>query len=169
MDSNPLTFVSYNSRGFNAEKQQFLKSLLSRCTVLFLQEHWLSDKQLPLLSNLDSNFVYAGVSGFGNRNILAGRPFGGCAILYRSDLAARVHVLDVHSNRVCALRLTTDSWRLLLICVYMPYEGDEKMTDDFADQLAIIDSIAHDNSDCHVVVGGILTLICHGVLCIQPC
>ena len=154
MDSRSLTLATYNSRGFNAERQQFIKSLLSRCSVLFLQEHWLSDKQLPLLSNLDSNFVYAGVSGFGNSDILAGRPFGGCAILYRSDLSACVQVLDVHSNRVCAIRLTMDALNLLLICVYMPYEGADSMTEEFTEQLANIDSIMYNNSDCHVIVGG---------------
>ena len=28
---------------------------------------------------------------------------------------------------------------MLLICVYMPNEGGEHMTDEFADQLAIVD------------------------------
>lgn len=40
---------------------------------------------------------------------------------------------------------------MLLICVYMPYEGDESMIDEFADQLTLIDSIIQSNSDCHIV------------------
>jgi len=154
MTSDFLTLVTYNSRGFNTKKQQFVKSLLARCSVLFLQEHWLSDGQLPMLGNLDTNFAHIGISGFGNTNILSGRPYGGCAILWRSDLSAQVQVLDTKSARVCAVRFVTNICRLLLICVYMPYEGGEAMTDDFADQLASIDSIIQSNSDCHVVAAG---------------
>jgi endonuclease/exonuclease/phosphatase family metal-dependent hydrolase len=36
----------------------------------------------------------------------------------------------------------------------MPYEGDDRMTDEFADQLSIIEDIISSNPDCHVVVGG---------------
>ena len=50
-----------------------MKTLLSKCSILFLQEHWLSDGQLPLLRNVNINFIYAGVSGFGNDEILQGR------------------------------------------------------------------------------------------------
>ena len=45
------------------------------CSVSnFLQEHWLAPSQLSLLGNLDDNFVYTGVSGFGNNDVLSGRP-----------------------------------------------------------------------------------------------
>jgi hypothetical protein len=36
----------------------------------------------------------------------------------------------------------------------MPYEGDDRMTEVFADQLEIIDSIISNNMDCHIIVGG---------------
>jgi len=50
-------------------------------------------------------------------------------------------ILDVDSKGVYAIRLCNDVYRLLFICVYMPYEGSESMTDEFADQLAIIENI----------------------------
>jgi len=55
---------------------------------------------------------------------------------------------------MCNIRLTSDAFRLLLICVYMPYEGGETMTDEFADQLSVVDSIIEANADCHVIIGG---------------
>ena len=149
-----LSIASYNSRGFNLSKQQYTKELLSKCSVLFLQEHWLADSQLPILGSINDDFLFTGVSGFGNTNILSGRPYGGCAILWRSDIQATVNVLDVDSNRVCAMRLCNDVYRFLFICVYMPYEGSESMTDEFADQLAMIENIIEANSDCHVIIGG---------------
>jgi len=38
--------------------------------------------------------------------------------------------------------------------MYMPYENRDDTTDDFADQLFIIETLINDNSDCHVIVGG---------------
>jgi len=150
----PLSVMSFNSRGFCADRQVFVKKLLSKCSVLFIQEHWLALSQLSLLGNLDDNFVYTGVSGFGNNDVLSGRPYGGSAILWRSGMNAHAQVLEVHSKRMCAIRLTNEAYRLLLICVYMPYEGGEYMTDEFADQLAIVDNIMEENTDCHVIIGG---------------
>jgi len=59
-------------------------------SILLLQEHWLSDAQLSVLGNIADNVSYTGVSGFTNSDILAGRPYGGCAILWRSDLMVNV-------------------------------------------------------------------------------
>ena len=50
-DRMPLKLVSYNSRGFNDCKQQYLLGLLRDTDILFLQEHWLSDSQIPDLSS----------------------------------------------------------------------------------------------------------------------
>jgi len=44
----------------------------------------------------------------------------------------------------------SEAYRLLLICVYMPYEGGRcslSMTDEFAGQLATVDSIMDANTD----------------------
>ena len=153
-DLENLTVMSFNSRGFGADRREYVKTLLSQCSVLFLQEHWLSDGQLPLLGSLNNNFVYAGVSGFGNDEILQGRPYGGCAVLWRSDMNVCTQVLSTRSNRICAIRLSNSVFRLLLVNVYMPYEGGEHMTDEFAEQLKVIEGIIVTNSDCHVVLGG---------------
>ena len=85
---------------------------------------------------------------------MSGRPYGGSAILWRSDMNVHAQVLEVHRKRICAIRLTNEAYRLLLICVYMLYKGGEYMTDEFADQLAIVDSIREENTDCHVIIGG---------------
>ena len=80
MHNNLKRFMSFNSRGFNESKQCYIRSILSGCDLLFLQEHWLSEDQLCWLNGLSSDHVAVGVSGFGNSDILDGRPFGGCAI-----------------------------------------------------------------------------------------
>jgi len=55
-----------------------------RRSVFFLQEHWLAPSQLSLLGNLNDNFVYTGIPGFGNDDVLLARPHGAvpfCGVL----------------------------------------------------------------------------------------
>ena len=149
-----LTFSSYNCRGLNSSKYSYIDSILSKCSVLFLQEHWLSDAQLSSLGSISPNISYTGVSGFDNSVMLMGRPYGGCAILWQSNLFVSVTPIDVNSRRLCAARLCSESLKLVLINVYMPYEDSEDNCDEFVDTLAIIEDVIQNNSDCHVVLGG---------------
>ena len=153
-ERNFLSIVSYNCRGFNSVKSGFLNSLLLRCDILFIQEHWLSDKQLSDLNQINTQFLCHAVCGFDNSDILSGRPYGGCAILWRSDLRARIEPVNTGSRRVCAICMRTDSWSVLFINVYMPYEDGEKRSDDFCSQLTTIEYLIHQHPDCHIVLGG---------------
>jgi len=150
----PLTTVSYNCRGFNSTKSQYILTLLSKSNILFLQEHWLSEAQLCLLGNISSNISYTGISGFDNSRILAGRPFGGCAILWHSNILANVRPLDLNNNRVCAVLVCTESVKLLFINVYMPYEDGDDKIDELVSILSVIEDLIETNSDCHIVLGG---------------
>jgi hypothetical protein len=44
-DLTSFSVVSYNCRGLNALKLNYVRTLLAKTTVLFLQEHWLTDDQ----------------------------------------------------------------------------------------------------------------------------
>jgi len=67
--SDLLRFVSFNSRGYNESKKSYIRSILTGCDLLFLQEHWLSDYQLTCLNDLSCDHVAFGVSGFGNSEV----------------------------------------------------------------------------------------------------
>ena len=84
----PVTLGSYNCRGYNSVKRDFIHKHLANVDILFVQEHWLSDSQLPDLGNVDNNISFSGVSGFDNSELLYGRPYGGCAFLWQSALLA---------------------------------------------------------------------------------
>jgi len=79
------------------------------------------------------------VSGFDNSEILSGRPFGGCAILWPSDIRAHIEPVNTNSRRICAVCMRTDSWSVLFINVYIPYEEVEERLDDFCSQLSTIE------------------------------
>ena len=53
-----------------------------------------------------------------------GRPFGGCAILYRKSLSLCISPLSPSSNRFCAIKccaVLSDGFSFLMFSVYMPY------------------------------------------------
>ena len=118
--ADSITVTSLNCRGFNAMKEVYINHLLNQCDVLFLQEHWLSERQLHIFGDINSEFTYAAVSGFGNDAVLTGRPYGGCAILLRKSLAVAFKQLECESRRLLAILLEFNDVKLLLINVYFP-------------------------------------------------
>ncbi len=51
--------------------------------------------------------------------ILGGRPYGGCAIIWRSNLSHKVTKLHTNNNRLCTIRLHGDHY-MIIVCVYFP-------------------------------------------------
>lgn len=153
-NTNSVVVGSYNCRGFNNSKTGFVSHILARVDVLFMQEHWLSDSQLASLSSIQPDFLSTGVAGFDSSEVLAGRPYGGCAIFWRSNLAFKVSVLHSTSRRLCAIRMSSNSVNLLLINAYLPFENNDCNTEEFTDQLFAIEQLIADNMDCFVVTGG---------------
>jgi len=122
--------------------------------VLFLQEHWQSDKQLHDLSVLSHEHNATGVCGFINDDLLAGRPYGGCAIFWRNTLSLSVRLIAMNSRRICSVLFTsTAGLKLLCMSVYMPYENDFASFDDFQSQLSVIDNLISQYADCQVIIG----------------
>jgi len=150
----PLTIISYNCRGFNSAKTQYIASLFSKCSILYIQEHWLAETQLSLLGNICANVSYTGISGFNNSDILSGRPYGGCALLWHSDLLVNVSPINVNSNRICAARVGIKSVNFLFIDVYMPFEDGDDKTDEFVFVLTLVENLIESNGDCHIILGG---------------
>ena len=94
LKSNMYLTVKHNCRGLNSSKKYYVVNLLSNCNFLFIQEHWLSSSQLSELNFLSPNHYGVGVSGFGNDDVLRGRTYGGCAILWRRDIRAMYKLLQ---------------------------------------------------------------------------
>ena len=115
---------SYNCRGHSSRfKKDYIADLLNDCDIFCLQEHWLSSKQLSDLSCIHDGFVYAAVSGFDDSEVLAGRPYGGCAIFWRANVNMHSDIVETHSTRLCAVRFESASWKILIVNVYMSCGG----------------------------------------------
>ena len=67
----------------------------------FIQEHWLLPDHLGAL-NISDDFISVSVTGMDNSELLAGRPYGGCAIMFHKCYS---HSIASCSKRFCALSL----------------------------------------------------------------
>ena len=152
-----MRVCSYNCRGFNDSKSQYIRKLLSNCDFLLLQEHWLAESQLICLSTISDDYLAAGVCGFDSSEVLPGRPFGGCAILWRKNIDANVTFVDTGNRRLCALKISSHTAKFLLVSVYMPYEDGNVNSDRTEEFISVLSSIEYLNSlhaDCTMVIGG---------------
>ena len=151
--SKSITIGSFNCRGA-LNKKEYLSALSLEVDILCVQEHWLSELQMSFLGDINDRFVYTGVSGFDNSTVLHGRPYGGCGILWRSDIVSRVTVLNTYSKRLCAIRMESNDWKMLVVCVYLPYEDGYDNIDAFSDEISRLENLINNNLDCHIITCG---------------
>ena len=149
--TNCIQLVSYNMHGF-CQGNLYLNELCRDADVIFVQEHWLYPSNLHLLNNISDEFVCFGVSAMTEltgKGILSGRPFGGVAILVRSNIAKNCHLVH-KSERFVIVRYLD----MLLINVYMPCKSVANYTDIYCDTLNNISAIISSEVHASVVFGG---------------
>ena len=119
-----IRFCNYNCRGWRSGSD-CVATLLKSVDLCFIQEHWLLPEHLGAL-DISDDFISIGVSGMDSSELLAGRPYGGCGILYRKSLSQSISRLRCCSKRFCALTLTltnpitSSTFNTLLFNVYLP-------------------------------------------------
>ena len=121
-----LVLSTFNCTGLNENRVAFLHEMLtSHCVdILLLQETWLLSSQLNKLSSIHPDFFSHGVSGMSDRSeLIRGRPFGGVAILWHRSMAASVKPIKCKNNRLCAVLVTLDQRKMLLVNVYLPCDN----------------------------------------------
>jgi len=74
--------------------------------------------------------------------------------MWRSNMLVSVDPVNDASRRICAVTISSNSWKVLLVNVYRPYESDALKTVEFIDLLTIIKEIVMSHSASHIIVGG---------------
>jgi hypothetical protein len=77
-----------------------------QCAVL------IRNLQLSALVSVPNSFMCTGVSGFAGNEILTGRRYGGCAILWRHDIGTQIEIIDMHSRGLCAVKFKFGACKL---------------------------------------------------------
>ena len=149
-----LRTCPFNCRGWN-NGLTTLSHFIDSVDLCFLQEHWLLRDQLHLINNISSDFLSVSVCGMDNSELVCGRPYGGCSILYQKSLASCITALGSCSNGFCGVKFNCSSGlSMLLVCVYMPSSSSPSSFSEYLNTLGELDGFIHSyHSDVVVIVG----------------
>lgn len=106
-----------------------IQNICDKCDIVLLQETWLRESELVMLSSLHVDFSGRGVSSMDStQGMHKGRPYGGLAILWRKALGhlCRIDLVDP-DNRLFAIEIECAGKRLSILNVYLPYDDGSNM------------------------------------------
>ena len=151
-----LKFVSYNCKGFNSSKVNHMLTIISKCDILFVQEHWLFNSQASVFQTYFPDMHSHMVSGMPDTDIMHGRPYGGCAIMWNNTLSCQIVPLQTVNKRLCVVKLNIDSCDYLLCNIYMPTDTtyDKSNLEEFSSVLNDIMCVSCTSNIDHIIVGG---------------
>ena len=115
---NNLNVATYNAHGVNDVTLSYLSNIMPNYDFILLQEHWLHSSNLHIFEDKIDNIHAYGTSGMDDTEIVSGRPYGGCAILWRNYLSCQVTPIPCDNKRLCIVKteFQTHTVLLLFIC-----------------------------------------------------
>ena len=135
-----LVITSLNCRNVKSSISE-IKNVCDHCDILLLQETWLLECDLPVLSTIHQDFYAKGISSVDlSLDVLRGRPHGGLAILWRKCIGQTCKVNDMDDSRLMGIEICNTQANILVVNVYLPY-CDKSNIDDYLFYLAKIDAI----------------------------
>ena len=151
-----LSIASYNCNGFGTDRIKYINELAAKNHFVLLQEHWLLKTQLDKIDSEVLNVCSHSVSGVQCSELIVGRPYGGCSIIWQKDLNAKITPVPFTSSRVCGVSVKMDTILLLLINVYMPVDTTYHQQNalEFGSILHEISSTANSLDIPHIIIGG---------------
>ena len=157
--STNISFLSYNSTGWNNFKAQFVADTAASndSLVVAVQEHFLLNENLVKLGNGLENFeVFAIPAVKSNVCISAGRRSGGLALFYSKSIGHSVkRILVPNSNRVQGITIGDQGVTMLVINVYFPTDKRLNVNDELVCTLQDVNYLLeeHGNSNNIIILG----------------
>ena len=118
-----------------------------------LQEHHLYKEQFDLLARL--SYGVTAKSAMDIHKVREGRPFGGCAILWRPSL--HVKVVECDSDRLCAILVNImENINVLILCAYMPCDRRwrDSNYDECLEVLSEAERLVYTQDPEYLIIGG---------------
>ena len=140
--SHTLKLCSYNIAGFNQCNWSYVQQLVDSHDFVLLQELWLHSTEGHKISDSLHNVNMHFVSGMPDDALVAGRPYGGCCILWNSGINCRIQPVLSDSRRLCCIKADVGGCPILIVNVYMPCDT-ETDRDNLNDFNAILNDIAN--------------------------
>ena len=87
------------------------------------------------------------------KGVLRGRPYGGLAVMWRTQLDRQVKIINYNDPRILGVSLVFEDFKLLLLNVYLPTQSPDNL-DIFLSYLGKIASIIREADFDHICVIG---------------
>ncbi len=150
-----LTVSSYNSQGHGDGRWGYMQEILDKCDIMFIQEHWLLQDEIGTFAQKLKNACVHGVSGMPDDTLHCGRPYGGCAIVWKADVLCRISPVLSDSGRLCAVRIENAAYSILIINVYMPCDSNtDANLNEFTEVLGEDSSVCQLENTVYGIIGG---------------
>ena len=145
---------SYNCRSLKSSLQE-VQQLADVSDVVLLQETWLLNFELSMLSKLHTDFYGRGISAVDtDTSAISGRPHGGIAIMWRKTLGDGCKIIDLDDKRLMGIEIANSTGKkILLLNIYMPVSTHENK-DEFIYYLSKIDSMISSSPSPYVFTMG---------------
>ena len=157
-DSHSMKISTYNVHGVKNCNWDYLNAVVSSHDFTLVQEHWLHSSEFHIFSDKLCNVNYTCTSGMSDIEYIQGRPFGGCAVIWKTTLDWSVEPISCESSRLCAVKVTCslNNFSFLLFTLYMPCdtERDECNVATFRSVLRELSDIATSLNVNFIICGG---------------
>ena len=113
--------------------------------MLLMQEHCLYISELNSMCKLGDGMAITGKSSMDECIAREGRPYGGCAILWRLSLKSTVKELKCNHVRLCRIMIQINNCEIMCLNVYMPcdcWSEDDRFA-EYMDVLGEIPQLIH--------------------------
>ena len=95
---HPIKFLSFNCKGFKPRNYNYLRKIFQNVDFMLVQELWLYDHEFDVITKELSNCNYFAKSSMNSCEFRNGRPYGGLAIIWKSNSYFSVDVIDTMSD-----------------------------------------------------------------------
>ncbi len=160
MDTTILTILmvlsigSLNINGTSPDRLMYLDRTMETLDIMLVQEHWLHTPQIDKLISYRKDLCIHGISGMDISKLSLGRPYGGVAMIWKKNRNWTVKPITIPSKRVCGVTIEINTYKLLLMSVYMPYEASTNNLQEYNDILNVMSQVMNEHSVNNVIIGG---------------
>lgn len=145
-----ISLITWNCQGIK-NNSSWLKSVINGIDIIALQETWLFDFESNHLS-FDKSYSVFQTSAMPNGKKLTGRPYGGLALLVKSNLIKNVKPFKIIDSRILAITVNVNDSSLLVINVYFPVNSSQN-AQLISNYIGKINSLVINHNGPYVILG----------------
>ena len=145
-DSSPVTITSYNSTGFNVQRQTYIRNLQIYSDVICGQEHFqLKNCKFRISNAFSSEFDFFFKPAVKSSSSLGlGRPKGGLYFAWKKVQVKKATRISSDNFRLQAVILEYENCKILLVNTYFPCDTQKQVLLD--EEAAELQSLLSDIS-----------------------